>query len=56
MTMPRMRILSPADQEMFEIPPDFNSVQRKQFFSFSKTLIDMAMSLRKPVNRIGSLR
>jgi len=53
--MPRMRILSPADQEMFETPPDFNSVQRKQFFSFSKTLIDMAMSLRKPANRFGFL-
>jgi hypothetical protein len=31
-TMPRMKILNTVEQEAFDLPPVFNSVQRKQFF------------------------
>ncbi len=51
--MPRMKILSPVEQKIFEEPPILNSVQRKQFFAFPKALFDAAGTLRKPVNRIG---
>ena len=53
--MPRMRILSLTEQETFETPPNFNSIQRKQFFDFPKALLETAIVLRKPVNRIGFL-
>jgi len=32
--MPRMKILNAVEQEAFESPPVFNSVQRKQHFDF----------------------
>jgi hypothetical protein len=32
--MPRMKILSPVEQDAFDSPPVFNSVQRKQYFDF----------------------
>jgi len=32
--MPRMRILSATEQELFEKPPDFRADQRKKFFEF----------------------
>lgn len=53
--MPRMRILSLTEQETFETPPNFNSTQRKQFFDFPKALLETAIVLRNPVNRIGFL-
>ena len=53
--MPRMRILSLAEQEAFETPPDFNSIQRKQYFDFTKPILKIANGLRNPTNRIGFL-
>jgi hypothetical protein len=32
--MARMKILNTVEQEAFDIPPVFNSVQRKRFFDF----------------------
>jgi hypothetical protein len=36
--MPRMTILSAAEQEAFESPPVFNSVQRKHYFDLPLAL------------------
>ena len=51
--MPRMRILSLVEQEAFEVPPNFNSEQRKRFFDFPKTLLGFSAVLRKPSNQIS---
>ena len=53
--MPRMRILSAADQARFENPPDFNSAERKRYFDFSQSVMDEASKLRSPSNHIGFL-
>ncbi len=53
--MPRMKILSLAEQEIFETPPVFNSMQRKQFFDFPKALIETTRTLREPTNSISFL-
>ena len=38
--MSRMKILNAAEQEQFESPPVFNSVERKQYFDFSSAAAD----------------
>ncbi|MCY3874159.1 MAG: DUF4158 domain-containing protein, partial [Rhodobacteraceae bacterium] len=53
--MPRMRILSAAEQAHFEHPPVFDSAERKKYLDFPGFVIDVAKSLRAPVNRIGFL-
>ena len=53
--MPRMRILSTTEQELFETPPDFDSHQRKKFFDFKKTLVETVQTFRKPIHKIGFL-
>lgn len=53
--MPRMRILSASEQETFDRPPLFDHKQRKQFFSFSRALLDIARTLRTPSSQIGFL-
>lgn len=53
--MPRMRILSEAEQEAFDKPPLFDHEQRKQFFSFPNALLDIARGLRTPTGQIGFL-
>ncbi len=53
--MPRMRILSASEQEIFDKPPLFDHKQRKQFFSFSKALLDITRRLRTPNGQIGFL-
>lgn len=53
--MPRMKILNRAEQETFELPPIFNSVERKQFFDFPSSLLKSASILRKPTSQIGFL-
>ena len=50
-----MRILSAADEVRFENPPVFNSAERKRYFDFSRSVLDVALGLRSPVNRIGFL-
>ncbi len=53
--MPRMRILSSSEQATFDQPPLFNHEQRKQFFTFPKSLLDRARELRTPTSQIGFL-
>ena len=53
--MARMKILSTAEQESFNNPPEFNSFQRKQFFDVASGLLDIAHRLRKPTHQIGFL-
>jgi len=50
--MPRMRVLSTVEQEAFDTPPDFNSAQRKQFFSFSSGILHLADERRTPFNKL----
>jgi len=37
-----MRILSATEQQLFDLPPKFDSVQRKQFFDFPIALRTVA--------------
>ncbi len=53
--MPRMRILSFAEQDIFDRPPVFDHRERKQFFDLPRALIDKATGLRTPVSQIGFL-
>ena len=53
--MPRMRILSAADQARFEHPPVFDSAERKRYFNFPRFVMDAAQDLRGPANWIGFL-
>ena len=53
--MPRMNILSRAEQDAFDTPPVFNSAERKQFFAVSPALLETALRLQKPANRISFL-
>lgn len=50
--MPRMKILSPSEQEAFEMPPVFNSVDRKRFFNFPPTIERIADNLRTSTNAV----
>ena len=51
--MPRMRILTAAEQEVFDKPPRFDHRERKQFFSLPRDLMEIATSLRTPDTQIG---
>lgn len=53
--MPRMKILSSAEQAAFESPPEFQSGQRKSHFSLPRKLMRHAQALRTPTNQIGFL-
>jgi len=53
--MPRMKILSAAEQKQFEMPPVFDSYQRNKFFDFPKHLLEISYSFRKPDHQIGFL-
>ena len=50
--MSRMKILNAVEQEQFESPPVFNSVQRKQYFDFSLELLTLARDLQTPTNQV----
>ena len=50
--MPRMKILNTVEQEAFDMPPVFNSVQRKRFFDFPLKIRRLAANLRTPINRL----
>ena len=50
--MARMKILSAAEQTVFDTPPLFNHLERKQFFEFPKSLLKMADSFRHPINQV----
>jgi hypothetical protein len=53
--VPRMKVLNAVEQEAFESPPRFNSVQRKQYFDIPVALRQIAASLRKPTHQLGFL-
>ena len=53
--MPRMKILNAVEQEAFESPPVFNSVQRKEYFDFPLALRHLAASLHAPTHQLGFL-
>jgi hypothetical protein len=48
-----MRILSATEQRLFDLPPQFDSVQRKQFFDFPIALRTVADDFRNSSSRIG---
>jgi len=50
-----MQILTTQEQYHFNKPPLFDHIQRKQFFDFSKKLLDIAYSLKNPINQVGFL-
>jgi hypothetical protein len=47
-----MKILNTVEQEAFESPPVFNSVQRKQYFDFPLALRHLASSLHTPSHQL----
>jgi len=53
--MPRMCILNKQEQAAFDLPPRFDSVQRKRFFDFSKTLLSKTNRMYTISNKIGFL-
>ena len=53
--MPRMRILSPVEQDLFERPPIFDSAERRRYFAFPRSAMDVAQELRTPDSQIGFL-
>ena len=53
--MPRMKILDASEQAGFDKPPLFGSEERKRFFEFSATVLEIAERFRTPCHRIGFL-
>ena len=53
--MPRMRILSAANQTRLEQPPVFDSTERKRHFDFPRTVLETAQGMRRSTGRIGFL-
>ena len=51
--MPRMQILSPAEQRAFDTPPLMNAAQRKATFDLPVVFQNEAGQLRDPVHKIG---
>ena len=49
--MARMKIFNTLEQEAFESPPVFNSVERNHFFTLPLPLTDLMESLRTPTNK-----
>lgn len=50
--MPKMKIFNSLEKEAFDSPPEFNSVERKQFFSLSLLLKNSVADLRTPTNQV----
>jgi len=53
--MPRLRLLSAAEQARLEQPPIFDHDERKRHLDFPRTVLDVARNLRSPVSQIGFL-
>jgi hypothetical protein len=47
-----MKILNTVEQEAFDMPPVFNSDQRKRFFDFPVKIRNLAANLRTTINRL----
>src|SRR5438309_10715963 len=50
--MARMKIFNTLEEAAFESPPEFNSGERKRFFSLSLLLKESQASLRTPTNKV----
>jgi TnpA family transposase len=50
--MARMKIFNTLEEEAFESPPEFNSGERKRFFSLSLLLKESQANLRTPTNKV----
>lgn len=50
--MPRMQILTVAEQQAFDTPPVFSGTERETFFHVSDSLSDVLATLRSPTNRV----
>ena len=50
--MPRMKILNSVAREAFELPPLFNSAERKRNFDLPVALEQLAAGLRTPTNQL----
>ena len=53
--MPRMRILSASEQACLDRPPVLDSLERKRFFTFSKSQLETASRMRRKASQIGFL-
>src|ERR1700682_947698 len=47
-----MKIFNTLEEEAFEAPPEFNSEERKRFFSLPLLLKDSQANLRTPTNKV----
>jgi hypothetical protein len=50
--MPRARILAAAEQEAFDRPPSFTTLERKKHFALSETIRSLVDTLQTPTNRV----
>ena len=50
--MPRMQILTAAEQQAFDTPPVFSGTQRETFFHVADSLREVLATLRSPTNRV----
>lgn len=50
--MPRMKIFNALEEETFETPPVFNSIERKKLFTLPVGLTTTLESLRTPTNKV----
>src|SRR5215470_10967632 len=50
--MPRMQILTAAEQQAFDTPPVFSGPQRETFFHVADSLHEVLATLRSPTNRV----
>ncbi|KAF0250477.1 MAG: transposase Tn3 family protein [bacterium] len=50
--MARMKIFNSLEEETFENPPIFNSVERKKFFDFPTSILDLVTNFKTTTNKI----
>ena len=50
--MPRMKILNALEEQTFESPPVFNSIERKRYFTLPMRLTEILETLRTPTNKV----
>src|SRR6266511_1555188 len=50
--MARMKIFNSLEEEAFENPPVFNSVERKKFFDFPNSIIEFMVTLKTTTNKV----
>ena len=50
--MTRIIVFTPEEKKSFNSPPQFNSLDRKKYFSFSTGILQIAERLTKSQNRI----